>query len=757
MVRHVAKLFTMFRHARNSLVLLAVALAMTVLFWWPLYQGAGFIGGDLYPYFFPQKAFYADNLKQGNFPLWNDLSGFGYPVLGESQTGAAYPFHLVLYLCFDLNTAYNIEHLLHYVICFVGTWLLAKQLGSTHAGAYLTALVFTYGWFPPRACLEWAILTGAWLPVALWCVESFLQTHHWRYAIGLSVTIGLQLLAGHFHLAFVTQLLVVTYAAFRLWSETGSKSGSALNIRSDRSRMFAAVGLVLAMMMGAGLACIQLLPTWELKQRSSRVVSGSDYDPAYGHMPPLYVSQSIAPWAWYSPLAIDEDNVVRDIAEFAAPWHWFGPHRDSANRNLPYDLDQAIQQSRFVAVSAGTNKVESHFYCGIIPIWMAFCCVVIWFRQRPSRSGEIPATSELQNTTGYWLIAGLLALLYATGSLLPIGRHLPGFSFFRGPGRYGIVTTLAVALLSGQMLSRLNVRVTSRFIRILLMAMIFGSTSGDLWLVSRMVKYTVMVSPPISFRDASEVRRQLLAESQLPRLLAPGPNVGNLLGVSCVPWYLGIAPAAYVDSRFAMPPIPKPLADKQPTPATPELLEWLSRAGVTHVLNFEPLDEKSWHVERLWQGVDPFLNRVWGRQEPIYLYRFQTTQGKTDLASFPGRAYVVEGEGRITSTGWQNTPPDQRKLLVESRQGDRLTLVVTELAYPGWRAHKGSHKFGFQAEGMFRSIQITGGDDELVWDYRPRSVYIGAIISLATLILLAAIAHTRFWHPALLDRFLKRQ
>ena len=203
---------------RCALILVSVALAMTYLFWWPLYGGAGFIGGDLYPYFFPQKAFFADCLKAGTFPLWNDLTGFGYPVLGESQTGAAYPFHLVLYFGFDLNTAYNAEHLLHYVICFVATWLFARRLGLTNAGAYLAALVFTYGWFPARACLEWAILTGAWMPVALWCVESFLQTRYWRFAIGLSVTIGLQLLAGHFHLAFITQLLVVTYAAFRRWS-----------------------------------------------------------------------------------------------------------------------------------------------------------------------------------------------------------------------------------------------------------------------------------------------------------------------------------------------------------------------------------------------------------------------------------------------------------------------------------------------------------------------------------------------------------
>ena len=150
----------------------------------------------------------------------------------------------------------------------------------------------------------------------------------------------------------------------------------------------------------------------------------------------------------------------------------------------------------------------------------------------------------MEMTTGFWLAAGIVALAYATGWLLPIGRHLPGFSFFRGPGRYGIVTTLAIALLSGQLLGQLSRQSSSRFACGVLFAIVFGSTCGDLWLVSRMVKYTYLVrNPAITFRNDSPVRQMLFAEKEIPRMLAPGPNVGNLLGVSCVPWYLGIAPS----------------------------------------------------------------------------------------------------------------------------------------------------------------------------------------------------------------------
>lgn len=754
------------RFFRSYGCVVAIAVILTLLFWGPLWLGYGFVGGDLYPYFFPQKAFFSDRLHAGEFPLWNNLTGFGYPVLGESQTGAAYPPHVVAYYLLDVNTAYNVEHLFHYLLCFVATWLFARRIGLGRSGSVLMALVFTYGWFPPRACLEWAIVTGAWLPVALWCVESFVQTRWWRYAIGLSFALGLQLLAGHFHLAFITQLVVAAYAGWRLWGTRGQdkEHGSSLPLSSS-------LALVLAIAAGFLLASVQLLPAWELKTRSSRAVVGGEHDPSYGHLPPLYVSQMIAPFLWYSPLAIDGDGTVRSVAELAAPWHWFGPH---------HDLEAAVQQARFGAISAATNKVEAHLYFGLVPLGLAVWWLIVGRKSRvQTRSGgRQPAGSSrthafsnslneepgdlrpplrlpTQGESRFWLIVGVIALIYATGWLLPVARYVPGFNFFRGPGRYGILTTFAIALLAGRGLDGLLAQ-RGRLGRRVVMGLVFWSTCGDLWLVSRMVTNVVMVSQPaISFREASHVRKLLLDEPLSPRLYCPGQNVGNLLGVSCLPVYLGIAPQEYADPKFAGAGMPKPTSDGRPIAADGEFSNWLRTVGVTHILSFDPLDESSWRVTLAWSGIDEMLNRAWGRREPVYLYRLDADAA----GQLPSRAWFSElldanafnGE----ATAVVHSQRESNQIVVEIESGEGGVLALKELAYPGWVVSTGDQPI-VAAKNGFRLASVPGGMQRVTWIYRPRSVMVGAAVSLLTLFILSALGHLRFWHRDWFDRCLTR-
>lgn len=351
----------------------------------------------------------------------------------------------------------------------------------------------------------------------------------------------------------------------------------------------------------------------------------------------------------------------------------------------------------------------------------------------------------------FWTIAGLIALVYATGWLLPVARYIPGFNFFRGPGRYGIVTTWAIALLAARGLEALLAR-RELLGRRVVIGLVFWSTCGDLWLVSRMVTNVVMVShPAISFREQSHVRKLLLAEPLAPRLYCPGQNVGTLLGVSCLPVYLGIAPKEYADAKFAGAGMPT--SDGRPILADDEFSKWLRSSGVTHVLSFEPLDEPSWRATRIWSGVDDMLNRAWGRREPIHLYRLEADESGQLPSRVVFTALLDDHVRNSPATAVVRTQRESNQIVVEVDSGNGGELVVRELDYPDWTVSNKDRPL-FASRNGFRFASFPGGVQRVMWTYRPRSVMFGAAISLLTLLTLATIAHVRFWHRDRLDRHL---
>ncbi len=661
---------------RGSLAAVALAVALTWVFWSPLWTGGGLIGGDVYSYFLPQKTLYADSLGQRDLPLWNNRTGFGYPVLAESQTAAAYPLNLPLYALLDVHSAYNASHLLHYVAAFLGTIAFARSLGLSYLAASFAALVYVYGWFPARSCLEWAIIGGAYLPWMLWCLERFAQTRRAPPLLALAALIGMQLLAGHYNLAFISHLTLAAYGFVRL------KSAAAEAGRSWWPRGLTAAAA--AILLGYGLAAVQLAPSWELSRRSQRSGEHGHFAPAYGHIPPLYWLQTVTPWMWYGS----------DI-----------------------DLDRALTGLTPLAVSAATNRVEAHLYFGLIPVALLVARVPL------IRMRVVPSDPRVQ----VWWWFGLAALLYTSGWLVPLTRVLPGFGYFMGPGRYGIVTTLAVALLSASTLDELTRKLRGPA-RWALFASLFAVTAVDLRIVGRSVSYAVMVErPPILRRGESPIAsilRESASSGALPRMFAPGPNLPTLTGAGCVPVYLGLGPIEYFTPSLMIP------EDGSGAEARGGRIEWLRRAAVTHILSFESLDPREWPVEPVWSGFDPLLGPAWNRfGEPLHLYALRGAQPRCGFA-----APRDDGDVAI-----QSYAADRIVVSANSSTGGRI--VLRDLDYPGWRATvNGRDAPMTKHDGLFRAVDIPPGPAEIVWTYRPDSVRIGGAVSLVSLVILMIAA-----------------
>ncbi len=439
------------------------------------------------------------------------------------------------------------------------------------------------------------------------------------------------------------------------------------------------VPLLAAVALGFLLACVQLLPTWELKQLSQREEVGAHHDPGYGHLPPWYLTQVVAPWWWY-----------------------------------PADLDpdQALQSIRVLSIDSNTNKVEAHLYFGLLPL------LFIVMRLYRSLWGGV----RLDRRHASLLLLGVLATVYATGWLLPLTRQLPGFSFFMGPGRYGIVSTLAAAVLAG---SGADLWLSRRRggTRSVLLLMVLAVTLADLWWVSRRVTYATMVpDPPLAHRSASEVGRVLRQSPRLVRMWAPGANLASLTGFNTVPVYLGLGPAAYYDPRLMLNTLDAVAAGPDNDTVDDERQSWLQRAAVTHLLSMVPLDAAAWPAARLiWQGFDPLLSPAWARfQEPLYLYELPQSRARVSLKNpQPGDdAQLMRHESN--------------RVVVEVTTGQGGRLVLADLNYPGWSATCGGNELEqLPVEPPFRVVDVPPGRQVVEWTFRPTSVRLGAWLSAA--------------------------
>ena len=66
-------------------------------------------------------------------PVWNDLWGYGFPGLAESQMGVYYPPHWLLYGLLPLEWAYTASLVLHTLLGGLGTYWCSRRFGVSPA------------------------------------------------------------------------------------------------------------------------------------------------------------------------------------------------------------------------------------------------------------------------------------------------------------------------------------------------------------------------------------------------------------------------------------------------------------------------------------------------------------------------------------------------------------------------------------------------------------------------------------------------
>jgi hypothetical protein len=386
---------------------LVVLLGSLAAWLWPIGIGGQMpAGGDVTRFFLGLMGFLTQELQAGRLPVWNDLWGYGFPAVGESQMGVFYPPHLFLYGLLPTETAYVVSLVLHTVLAGLGGWWLARQLGLSDRAAALAGLSWSAsGFFVIHLPHPWAYTTGCWMPWAWglgWGILTRDRLSPATWMAALSLVLVLQVLPGHFQLAFQTQVVLLLMAAWR------SIDRSVVQIdRKGKGRVGWAPpratatrrALAVALCVGAvfPLAALQIWPTARL---AGLAASQRDFE-------------------YLSGFAATPFHLVGWVAP-----RWF--HTSPIWRPLVWDPFH-------------TSPEENLTYVGLVPLFLAILVIRReWLRDPVVRVLSITAAVSLVLSLGP----------YAPGFRWLI--ELPGFSFFRAPARWGATLSLAIALLAGK-------------------------------------------------------------------------------------------------------------------------------------------------------------------------------------------------------------------------------------------------------------------------------------------------------------------
>ncbi|MBI2815864.1 MAG: YfhO family protein [Acidobacteria bacterium] len=700
---------------------------------------------------FAWHQFAVSTFKKGILPIWDPYSFSGRTHIGEMQPGVFYPFKLLLYLWpVDSSGMLSERLFLQYHVlarllaaCFM--FFLAREVGLRKAfAAFIAGLCFGVGGFVGNAGGLQLLDSAIWLPLILLFFLRALgagATRAGAINAGLSgVCLGITALAGSVHLPLMDALVIAGAAAFFTAFQPNARVE-----RPARSRWMWSGGAVAIVSIAAfATAAIQLLPAIE-----------------------------------YSPLA------------FRWAGEWTGP----ALQKIPYwsVTNSAYLPARSLLTvflpGVMPQGVEFSPYFGVLPLFFAIAGAVVYWQK--------PAVKFLCGVA-------VLAFIYGMGpnSLLHgITYLLPGMDKAREADRFIYLTHFALALLAGfgveafwtsqqdhplllhKVLRAFRIAVYS-IVALLAAASVFGTPSVSEWHFFSLICYLaawgvcqyivsghrggavrVLVTAIILFDvsafnwgQLNRAQRHQTGEDYMQQLRA-GKGVADFLqskpGLFRVhvdaegSKFINLGDMFAVQSTWGQ--AATSLMDYHLFLWAPRSLDLLNVQYIVSAGKDEPgrlvYDDGRWRVyetpnscPRAWVVsqvvVDPFLD--------VVRFRERIAEPGFD----PMRVAFVN---EPLAEALPDTPEVQSQIKFSKYDADgfeldvnvnrRAFLVLSEMYYPGWEATvNGRPTTIYKTDRFLRGIVVPAGQNHVVFKYRPRSVMLGAALTIPMLLGALAVA-----------------
>jgi hypothetical protein len=724
---------------RTGKFLLLLCLTL-IVFYSPILFSSQFVlltGFDAAGMDYPWYNHIASSLKQGRVPLWDPFTQGGHSFVGESATGAFSPARWAAALLLSKSGAISPRsmHIMYaflHVLAAILMFALARSLGLSRFAALFAGLCFSVAGYVGNILWFDMIESVVWLPLIFLFLAKALQERDLlrriSYALCSALGIGMAALGGRVHIVIMDALLVIAAAVFYAVSISMEPEESA-----RRKSRWLSAGFVLAVVGIASLAAaaLQLIPSIEYAREVVRWI-GAPVAPA---------ATSKIPYAWLS-----EGYSPRALFAFLFPFTDFGPGEFTPYFGiLPFCLALIGAWknwgNRWVRFLAGVAVVSFFYSLGgffFLHKVAYFLVPYLWFAREPSRFIYL---------THFACI--ILAGFGVDTIFQEAGRRASLGGFMKSLRWCVIGATAVIGILVLLRRPEANDRMVLSFLFLiagyfLLAAIDRGYRSaGALFLLIAITLCEMGVIATWGLASVIEVRA--LGIDHLERLESVRPAAS----------FLKAQPGLFrVHVEAEQPPNVGDYYHVQATSggmsatALKSFDRVINQCGRLDLLNVKYLLRESkgqgqavfeaggWKVVEHPSGYP----RAWLVHDVVVQSSEETTLQNVCKRDFDLlQTAIIDSplEPRLDSIGAGQTEQvtvrsyEADRMDVEARSEGRALLVLSENYFPGWIAEvNGIPAKIHRVDGALRGIVIPPGTNRVVLKYAPRSIRLGAWLTL---------------------------
>jgi hypothetical protein len=730
-----------------------VLIPLWDLLWLP--SGQSIAGNDIRFMFLQWWRFSLDALRQGELPLWNPYLFSGVPFLANPQPALFYP-PLWLLTLFPATRVAGLLFYLHLWLAGVGMYAWLRSEGADEVGALFGGGIFAFnGYFFVRMFGGHlgVVMTQAWLPALLWAYRRALNRNRLSAAVLGGLFAALSLLAGHTASFLYVGLALGAYALYCTWEawERGETPLVAL-----RPLLLGGV----MVLVGLGLAAVQLLATWEFLGLSTRQAATYAFA-ADNSWPPGYLLTLFIP-NFFGELARTGywgDGIYTELVFYTGILPLFlvlalGFHRRARHRLIPFllvlggvGLLLALGQFgflhrlayNFVPFFRATRVPARAGFLFTFAVAASAGLLLTWLRREPEVAR--PGLRGWVQGPLLWLVIALTVLVILAGYLLfalerdsnpEAGRlwHVANHSAL-----FLLLFLLTVGLMRAWQSGRINARQGGW--------LAIGLVLLDLWGFGRSLVQPTSVEESAYWRIVAEVTQAPLSET--------ADGAGRVL-----PWGLSIfehnqGMAFDLQSVFGYDPLELEHYARFTTAVPDPRARAYDLLGARYLITTQ---EMSFPAE-------PDAPRLLEQRDGVWIYERPTALPPAWLVhqvEVHPQTVLLE---RLNSPDLdprstvllEQSPPCQldvpagpehvrfsrrgnNQLEIQVRASSASVLVMGEVFYPGWQARLDGQPVPLlRADYALRAVCVPAGEHRITLKFAPSSLRIGAGITLFFLLL----------------------